>query len=105
MLARHTLPALPGALLHTPLLLHESAVQTSESLHELGQQKPVTVYRLISAGTVEEGIVSLHAEKRDLVSGVLEGSASAGAMSTEQLVELIRAGAAGDGPSNTKIVR
>jgi hypothetical protein len=41
-------------------------------------------------GTVEEGIVSLRAEKRDLVAGVLDGSGAAGALSTEDLVALIR---------------
>jgi hypothetical protein len=39
---------------------------------------------------VEEGIVSLRAEKRDLVAGVLDGSGAAGALSTEDLVALIR---------------
>jgi SNF2 family DNA or RNA helicase len=67
--------------------------QATDRAHRIGQDKPVTVYRLIAQGTVEEGIVSLHAEKRDLVAGVLDGSGTAGALSTEDLVALIRGGA------------
>jgi len=42
--------------------------------HRIGQQRPVTVYRLISAGTIEERIVDLHQGKRALADGVLEAS-------------------------------
>lgn len=40
--------------------------------HRIGQQRPVTVYRLIAAGTIEERIVDLHQGKRALADGVLE---------------------------------
>ncbi len=40
--------------------------------HRIGQQRPVTVYRLISAGTIEERIVALHRDKRALADGLLE---------------------------------
>jgi len=40
--------------------------------HRIGQQRPVTVYRLISAGTIEERIVELHKDKRALADGLLE---------------------------------
>lgn len=40
--------------------------------HRIGQQRPVTVYRLITAGTIEERIVDLHKGKRALADGVLE---------------------------------
>ncbi len=39
--------------------------------HRIGQQRPVTVYRLIAAGTIEERIVELHQGKRALADGVL----------------------------------
>ncbi len=64
--------------------------QATDRAHRIGQTKPVTVYRLIAQGTVEEAIVSLHQEKRDLVAGVLDGTGAAGAMSTSELVSLIR---------------
>ncbi len=66
--------------------------QATDRAHRIGQTKPVTVYRLVAQGTIEEAIVTLHAEKRDLVAGVLEGMDSAGKLSPEDLMALIRAG-------------
>lgn len=43
--------------------------------HRIGQQRPVTVYRLIAAGTIEERIVDLHQGKRALAEGVLDADA------------------------------
>jgi len=43
--------------------------------HRIGQQRPVTVYRLITAGTIEQRIVDLHQGKRALAEGVLDASA------------------------------
>ena len=58
--------------------------------HRIGQLRPVTVYRLVSKGTVEERIVDLHHDKRALAESILaEGDASA-LPSTEDLVALIR---------------
>ncbi len=42
--------------------------------HRIGQQRPVTVYRLITAGTIEERIVDLHQGKRALADGVLDAT-------------------------------
>jgi hypothetical protein len=66
--------------------------QATDRAHRIGQEKPVTVYRLVTKGTIEEAIVGLHQEKRDLVAGVLDGAAAAGRLSTDQLLALIRAG-------------
>ncbi len=63
--------------------------QASDRAHRLGQTRPVTVYRLVSQGTVEERILALHASKRALVSSVLEGSHTAGSLSTRQLIALV----------------
>ncbi|MCK7500439.1 MAG: DEAD/DEAH box helicase [Comamonadaceae bacterium] len=41
--------------------------------HRIGQQRPVTVYRLVTAGSVEERIVALHHDKRELAEGLLSG--------------------------------
>ncbi|WER46545.1 DEAD/DEAH box helicase [Cupriavidus sp. WKF15] len=45
--------------------------------HRIGQQRPVTVYRLITAGTIEERIVELHKDKRALADGLLEADEEA----------------------------
>ena len=45
--------------------------QATDRAHRIGQDKVVTVYRLIAADTVEEKILQLSGKKRDLVSTVL----------------------------------
>lgn len=45
--------------------------QASDRVHRIGQTEPVTVYRLVCEQTVEEKIVALHAQKRELAEGVL----------------------------------
>ena len=64
--------------------------QATDRSHRIGQTKPVIVYRILATGTVEEQILSLHADKRDLVAGIMEGTQKAGKLSTNQLLDLIR---------------
>jgi hypothetical protein len=40
--------------------------QASDRAHRIGQQRPVTIYRLVAKDTIEERILKLHAKKRDL---------------------------------------
>lgn len=59
--------------------------------HRIGQQRPVTVYRLVARGTLEERIVELHHDKRALAEGVLgEGGEGAAVPSTDELMALMR---------------
>ena len=64
--------------------------QAADRAHRIGQKRPVTVYRLVVAGTIEEKIVRLHREKRDLASSLLEGSDVATRLGTDELLGLIR---------------
>ena len=63
--------------------------QASDRAHRIGQDQPVTVYRLVSRGTVEEAIVALHERKRELAEDLLAGTGSAAALSVDELVALI----------------
>ncbi|MBU1109944.1 MAG: DEAD/DEAH box helicase [Candidatus Riflebacteria bacterium] len=64
--------------------------QASDRAHRIGQQRPVTIYRLITSRTIEEKIVALHHKKRELADGLLEGSDIAGKISTTQLLSLLK---------------
>ncbi len=64
--------------------------QASGRAHRIGQQRPVTVYRLVQAGTLEERIVELHQRKRELAEGVLDGADASGPLQAEELLALMR---------------
>jgi superfamily II DNA or RNA helicase len=66
--------------------------QASDRAHRIGQLRPVTVYRLVTEGTVEEKIVKLHEQKRDLADSLLNGTDVGGRMSAEDLLDLIKGG-------------
>lgn len=66
--------------------------QASDRTYRIGQQRPVTVYRLVTAATIEEKIVKLHQDKRDLAGSLLEGSDMSGKISAEELLQLIKEG-------------
>lgn len=63
--------------------------QASDRAHRLGQKRPVTVYRLIVQNSIEEKILELHKDKRDMADDLLEGSQTAEKMSEEDLMNLI----------------
>ena len=63
--------------------------QASDRAHRLGQKRPVTVYRLIVQNSIEEKILDLHKDKRDMADDLLEGSQTAEKMSEEDLIKLI----------------
>lgn len=66
--------------------------QATDRAHRIGQTRPVMVYRIIARGTIEEQILKMHDEKRDLVDGVLSGADASAKLSTKELAELIRLG-------------
>jgi SNF2 family DNA or RNA helicase len=64
--------------------------QASDRAHRIGQTRPVTIYRLVCRNSIEEKIVRLHQEKRDLAGSLLEGSDVSARMNSEELLDLIR---------------
>jgi SNF2 family DNA or RNA helicase len=63
--------------------------QASDRTHRIGQQRPVTIYRLVAQNTIEEKIVDLHKSKRDLADSLLEGADVSAKVSTSDLLRLI----------------
>ena len=66
--------------------------QATDRAHRIGQTRPVMVYRIIARGTIEEQILKMHDDKRDLVDGVLSGADAAAKLSTQELAAMIREG-------------
>ena len=65
--------------------------QASDRAHRMGQQRPITIYRLIMQNSIEEKILELHKNKREMAAEILEGSDTSSKMSEEDLLNLISA--------------
>ena len=63
--------------------------QASDRAHRIGQSRTVTVYRLITQGTIETHLVRLHKEKRALASLVTEAGTTGGHLSVEEWISLL----------------
>ncbi len=63
--------------------------QASDRAHRIGQDRPVTVYRLVMKDSIEQQIVDLHRQKRDLADSLLEGTDAAGKISAPELLALL----------------
>jgi SNF2 family DNA or RNA helicase len=64
--------------------------QAADRAHRMGQQRPVTIYRLVTRDTIEEKIVDLHQHKRDLATSLLEGNDMSGKLSADELLALLQ---------------
>jgi SNF2 family DNA or RNA helicase len=63
--------------------------QAIDRTHRIGQTRPVTVYRLVSQGTIEEKVVALQERKRELFTAVLdEGEVFGTAITASDVREL-----------------
>jgi SNF2 family DNA or RNA helicase len=56
----------------------------------MGQKRPVTIYRMVTQGTIEDKIVEMHQQKRDLASQLLEGTEVSGKISLDEMMNLIK---------------
>ncbi|HET8987793.1 MAG TPA: DEAD/DEAH box helicase [Humibacillus sp.] len=67
--------------------------QAIDRAHRIGQSRPVTVYRLVSAGTIEEKVVALQERKRDLFQRVVDdGGSLSGAITSDDVRDLLGLG-------------
>ena len=64
--------------------------QAVSRAHRMGQQRPVTVYRLVVRDSIEERIMDLHRDKRALVEGLFSGEDFGQSLSIEELTGLLR---------------
>lgn len=66
--------------------------QASDRAHRIGQERPVTVYRLIAAGTIEEKIIRLHQNKRSMADALLQDADMFAQISADDVIRLLREG-------------
>jgi SNF2 family DNA or RNA helicase len=71
--------------------------QASDRAHRIGQTLPVTVLRLVAGETLEEPILELHARKKALADGILEGSDVASKLDLDELLSLVKTSRRFDG--------
>ncbi len=64
--------------------------QASDRAHRIGQSRPVTIYRLVVADSIEERILDLHRHKRDLAADLLAGAETTARLNEDELIALIR---------------
>lgn len=66
--------------------------QATDRAHRIGQKKVVQVFKLVAQGTIEERIISLQDEKKELIDNVMsagyEGGNVLAALTTDQIKEL-----------------
>lgn len=64
--------------------------QAVDRTHRIGQTRPVTVYRLVSSGTIEEKVVALQERKRELFTAVVDdGELFSSAITASDVRELL----------------
>ncbi|MBS0212465.1 MAG: DEAD/DEAH box helicase [Proteobacteria bacterium] len=66
--------------------------QATDRAHRIGQDKPVFVYKLICADTVEDRILAMQQRKAELAKAVLEGGRSTGAGFNERDLDALFGG-------------
>ena len=64
--------------------------QAADRAHRIGQDRPVMIYRLVAADTVEERILALQARKREIADAALGEADRATGITRDDLLELLR---------------
>lgn len=63
--------------------------QASDRAYRIGQENPVTIYRLIAENTIEEKILRLHETKKSLADALLEGSDVSSRLTKDEILKLL----------------
>jgi len=63
--------------------------QAADRTHRIGQDRPVSVYRLVAEDTVEERILALQERKREIAAAALGAADGATALTREDLLALL----------------
>ena len=64
--------------------------QATDRAHRIGQEKQVSVFKLIMKDTVEENILKLQEQKQDLADQIISGEqVSIGSLTREELLKIL----------------
>ncbi len=89
-----TLTAADTVVLYDPWWNPAAEAQAADRAHRIGQDKPVTIIRLVAAGTVEDRILDLQQRKRGLADRLLADHGEATEVDAQDLVDLLGGGPA-----------
>lgn len=64
--------------------------QATDRAYRIGQNQAVTVYHLIAQGTIEEKIVRLHEQKRELAENILDGTDLSHKLTGKELLDMVK---------------
>lgn len=64
--------------------------QSTDRAHRIGQNRPVTVYRIVAKNTIEEKIMKLHQTKREMAERILLGNEAPAKISINEMMELLQ---------------
>ena len=85
-----TLTAADTVILADPWWNPAAEAQAADRAHRIGQDKPVLIYRLVAAGTVEEKVIALQTRKKALADALYDESGqSLGQLTAEDLQSLL----------------
>lgn len=83
------LTAADTVILYDPWWNPAAERQAMDRAHRIGQDKAVFVYKMMTAGTVEEAILTLQARKQALADGLFDPDAGTGAALTVHDIDLL----------------
>ena len=63
--------------------------QAEDRAHRMGQERAVTVIRLVAQHTIEEKILRLHETKRELSDAILEGTDRSFKLSMDDVLDMV----------------
>lgn len=63
--------------------------QAADRAHRIGQTRPVTIYKLIAKGTLEEKIIDIQQKKKELADFILKDTDTISKLSIKELISLL----------------